>query len=242
MSFIYGIHPVMEALKSGKEFEKVLIQKGLKGEGFHQLHSLLRELEMPVQFVPLEKLNKLTRKNHQGVIGYLSEIVYQKIDDLIPVIFEQGRIPLILVLDHITDVRNFGAIGRTAECSGVDAIVVPSKGSALINADAVKTSAGALYKLPVCRVENLEESIVFLKNSGLRVIAATEKADYEYTKATFNQPAVLIMGSEETGISSGLLELADEKIRIPLLGEISSLNVSVAAGILLFEAVRQRKS
>lgn len=231
----------MEALKSGREVEKILIQKGLKGEGFRQIHALLRELDIPAQFVPVEKLNRLTRKSHQGVIAYLSEITYQKIENIIPFLFEQGKTPLILVLDRITDVRNFGAMARTSECAGVDAILVPSKGSALVTADAVKTSAGALYKLPVCRTDNLEESVLYLRNSGLKIIAATEKADIEYTEAGFSQPAALIMGSEETGISGILLEMADEKIRIPMMGEIASLNVSVAAGILLYEAVRQRK-
>jgi 23S rRNA (guanosine2251-2'-O)-methyltransferase len=216
--FIYGIRPVIEAIKSGKEIEKLLIQKGLRGEGFHQLHSFIREFDIPFQFVPIEKLNRTTRQNHQGIIAYLSEITYQKLDYIIPFIYEQGKSPLILVLDRITDVRNLGAIARTAECAGVDGLLLPAKGSAQVNADTVKTSAGALYKLPVCRCPNLKDSIQYMKNSGLK-----------------------IFGSEEDGVSGEYLKMADELIRIPLHGEIASLNVSVATGILLYEMLRQRK-
>jgi 23S rRNA (guanosine2251-2'-O)-methyltransferase len=182
-NFIYGIHPVMEALKSGKEIEKVLIQTGLRGEGFLQLHALMREMEIPVQFVPLEKLNRMSRQNHQGVIAMVSEITYQKIEaSILPFVYEQGKVPLVLMLDRITDVRNLGAIARTAECSGVDAILLPEKGSAQVNQDAIKTSAGALYKVPVCRYHSIKESITFLKESGLKIIAATEKADSYYIR------------------------------------------------------------
>jgi 23S rRNA (guanosine2251-2'-O)-methyltransferase len=239
--FIYGIRPVIEAIKSGKEIEKLLIQKGLRGEGFHQLHSFIREFEIPFQFVPVEKLNRTTRQNHQGIIAYLSEIIYQKLDYIIPFTYEQGKSPLILVLDRITDVRNLGAIARTAECAGVDGLLLPSKGSAQVNADAVKTSAGALYKLAVCRCPNLKDSIQLMKNSGLKIFAATEKATVDYTNADFTKPLALIMGSEEDGVSDEYIKMADELIRIPLSGEIASLNVSVAAGILLYEMLRQRK-
>jgi 23S rRNA (guanosine2251-2'-O)-methyltransferase len=239
--FIYGIRPVIEAIKSGKEIEKLLIQKGLRGEGFHELHSYIRELEIPFQYVPVEKLNRTTRQNHQGIIAYLSEITYQKLDYIIPYIYEQGKTPLMLVLDRITDVRNLGAIARTAECAGVDGLLLPAKGSALINADAVKTSAGALYKLPVCRCADLKESIGFMKNSGLKIFAATEKAANDYTDADFTGPLALIMGSEEDGVSAEFLKMADELIKIPITGEIASLNVSVAAGILIYEILRQRK-
>jgi len=237
---IYGIRPVMEALKSGKEIDRVLIQKGLKGEGYHQLFAFIRNLEIPAQFVPAEKLNRITRHNHQGVIAYVSEIAYQKLDYLVPFIYEEGRTPLILILDRITDVRNFGAIARTAECAGVDALLLPLKGGAPVNADAVKTSAGALYKIPVCRCPDLSESIRYLKGSGLKILAATEKSEKLYSQADLTGPLALILGSEEDGVSPGYLEMADEKISIPLAGEIGSLNVSVAAGILLYEAIRQR--
>jgi 23S rRNA (guanosine2251-2'-O)-methyltransferase len=240
-NFIYGIRPVIEALKSGKEIEKVLIRKGLRGEGFQQLHSLIREIEIPIQFVPLEKLNRMTRQNHQGVVAMISGITYQKIETILPSVYEQGKVPLVLVLDHITDVRNLGAIARTAECSGVDAILIPEKGSAQVNQDAIKTSAGALYKVPVCRYHSARESVTFLKNSGLKIIAATEKANSDYTDADMTQPLALILGSEESGISAELLDMADNLIQIPVMGEIQSLNVSVAAGIILYEILRQRK-
>jgi 23S rRNA (guanosine2251-2'-O)-methyltransferase len=239
--FIYGIRPVIEAIKSGKEIEKIIIQKGLRGEGFYQLHSFIRELEIPFQIVPVEKLNRTTRQNHQGIIAYLSEISYQKLDYIIPFIYEQAKIPLMLVLDRITDVRNLGAIARTAECAGVDGLLIPSKGSAQVNADAIKTSAGALYKLPVCRCQDLKESLLFMKHSGLRIFAATEKSGIEYTKTDFTKPLALVMGSEEDGVSAEYIRMADELIAIPLMGEIASLNVSVAVGILLYEMLRQRK-
>ncbi len=239
--YIYGIRPVIEALKAGKEIDRILIQTGLKGEGFHQLHSMAREFEIPVQFVPVDKLNRLSRQNHQGVIAFITDITYQKLEQVIPMVYEQGRMPLILVLDRITDVRNMGAIARTAECAGVDAIVIPVKGSAQINSDAIKTSAGALYKLPVCRVSNLRESLTFMKESGLKIIAGTEKASIDYTLAEYKEPACLIMGSEEDGISEDLLKMADQRIRIPLHGEIGSLNVSVATGVILYEILRQRQ-
>lgn len=241
-NFIYGLRPTIEALKSGKEFEKVFLQNGLKGELFRELFTLLRELEIPFQFVPAEKLNRLSHQNHQGVISFVSEITYQRIEDLVPAAFEQGRIPLFLVLDRITDVRNVGAIARTAECAGADGMVVPARGSALINSDAIKTSAGALYKLPVVRSQNVKETLVFLKNSGLTIFAATEKADKEYSGADFTRPAAIILGSEGEGISEEYLKLTDETIRIPLAGEIDSLNVSVASGVILFEALRQRQA
>jgi len=239
--FIYGIRPVIEAIKSGKEIEKLLIQKGLRGEGFKELHGFIREFDIPFQFVPVEKLNRTTRQNHQGIIAYLSEISYQKLDYIIPFIYEQGRSPLILVLDRITDVRNLGAIARTAECAGVDALLLPVKGSAQVNEIAIKTSAGALYKIPLCRCPDLKESILFMRNSGLKIVAATEKAATDYTKTDFRQPLALIMGSEEDGVSDEFIKMADELIRIPLHGEIASLNVSVATGILLYEMLRQRE-
>lgn len=239
--FIYGIHPVIEALKAGKEIEKILIQKGLRGEGFHQLFSLIKDLGVPSQFVPVEKLQRVTRQNHQGVIAYISEISYQKLDSIIPFVYEQGKTPLILVLDRITDVRNLGAIARTAECAGVDALLIPAKNSAPVSPDAIKTSAGALYKLSVCRSDSLVDSLQFLKNSGLKIVAATEKAETGYTDAGFDEPLALVIGSEEDGISDDLLNIADVKIKIPVMGEIASLNVSVATGIILYEIVRKRK-
>ncbi|MBL7137366.1 MAG: 23S rRNA (guanosine(2251)-2'-O)-methyltransferase RlmB [Bacteroidales bacterium] len=241
-NFIFGLRPVIEAIKSGKELDRILLQKNLRGESFRELFNLIRELEIPFQFVPLEKLNRLSKQNHQGVIAWVTDISYQKIEDILPLLYEDGRVPLILLLEGITDVRNMGAIARTAECAGVDAIVIPLKGSAMINSEAIKTSAGALYKVPVCRTSKLKETITLMKESGLQVVAATEKGSRDYTSADFISPLVLIMGSEGTGISNELLNLCDERIRIPLAGEIESLNVSVAAGILLFEIIRQRNN
>jgi len=240
--YIYGIRPAIEAIRAGKQVDKMLIQNGLKGPGFHELFALAKEVEIPYQFVPVEKLNRLSKQNHQGVIAYLTEIVYQKVEDIIPFVFEKGGSPLILILDRVTDVRNVGAIARTAACTGVDALVMPLKGSAQLNSDAVKTSAGALYSLPVCREANLKDSLTFLKESGLSIVAATEKAEKNYTDARFSGPVANILGSEGQGISPEYLKFADEVVSIPILGDISSLNVSVAAGVLLYEAVRQRNN
>lgn len=241
-NIIFGIHPVIEAVKAGKEIEKILIQKGLRGEGFSILSSLARELEIPIQYVPIDKLHQLTRLNHQGVIAIVAEISYQKLDAIIPFTFEQGKTPLILILDRITDVRNLGAIARTAECAGVDALVIPEKGSAQINPVALKTSAGALLNIPVCRYHNLKEAIIFLKNSGLKIVSATEKASEEYTECDHSMPLALILGSEEDGVSEEYLKLSDARISIPLHGTIASLNVSVATGVILYEILRQRRT
>lgn len=237
---LFGIRPVIEAALAGKEIDKILIQTGLSGELMGELKKIIHEFNLPFQYVPAEKLNRLTGKNHQGVITYLSLVTYQNIENILPSVFEEGKIPLILILDRITDVRNFGAIARSAECAGVTAIIIPSKGAAQINGDAIKTSAGALHKIPVCRSENLKETIEFLKNSGLQIIACTEKAPLLYHKADFSLPSVIIVGSEEDGVSEEYLKRSDVKVKIPLLGEIESLNVSVSAGIVLYEAVRQR--
>jgi 23S rRNA (guanosine2251-2'-O)-methyltransferase len=201
---------------------------------------VLKQHQITFQYVPVEKLNRLTTKNHQGVAGYISSITYHKIQDIVPTIFEEGKVPLILILDRITDVRNFGAIARTAECSGVQAIVIPAHGAAQINADAMKTSAGALNKVPVCREENLKTVIHFLKECGLQIVSCTEKASDYYFQMDFTVPTAIIMGSEENGISNEYLQKSDAKAKIPLMGEIGSLNVSVATGIILYEAVSQR--
>ncbi|MXV50536.1 23S rRNA (guanosine(2251)-2'-O)-methyltransferase RlmB [Pedobacter sp. HMF7647] len=237
---VFGIRAVIEAIKSGKELESIFVQRSLSGGLFLELRQLLKEHELPHQAVPIEKLNRLTAKNHQGVVAFISPIIYQKIEDIIPQIYEKGETPLILMLDGVTDVRNFGAIARTAECAGVHAIVVPSKGSAQVNPDAIKTSAGALYKIPVCRHENLQKTARFLQESGLQLVACTEKTnDYLYSP-DYTMPSVIIMGSEESGISNELIRIADHLAKIPMAGEIESLNVSVSAGVIIYEAVRQR--
>ena len=239
-SLIFGIRPVIEAVKAGKEIDRLYIQSGLKNELYNELMAVLKHHNIAFQYVPVEKLNRLTTKNHQGVAGFISSISYHKIQDVIPAIFEEGKVPLIIILDRITDVRNFGAIARTAECSGVQAIVIPTQGAAQINADAIKTSAGALNKIPVCREENLKTVINFLKDCGLQIVSCTEKATDYYFQMDFTVPTAIIMGSEENGISNEYLQKSDAKAKIPLMGELGSLNVSVAAGIILYEAVSQR--
>jgi 23S rRNA (guanosine2251-2'-O)-methyltransferase len=238
--YIYGTRAVIEAINTGKNIEKVFIKTGFNNELVHQLISLIKENEIAFQFVPLEKINRITRKNHQGVLAFISPIEFTNIEMLLPVLFEKGREPLLLVLDQITDVRNFGAIARTAECAGVDAIIIPEKGMAQIGADAIKTSAGALHYVPICKVTNLFKTIQFLKDSGIHVVAATEKADRIYTQGNFKIPVAIVMGSEESGISQSILSIAGQQLKIPLFGNIESLNVSVSAALMVYEAVRQR--
>ncbi len=239
-NLLFGLRPIIEAIKAGKEIERLFVQTGLKNELYSELMVLLKQHEIPFQYVPLEKINHLTNKNHQGVVGYLSSITYHKIKKLLPLVFEKGKTPLILILDRITDVRNFGAIARTAECAGVDAIIIPKKGGAQINADAIKTSAGALHKVPVCREVDLKVVIEYLRESGLQVIACTEKTTDVYSQHDYTLPVALILGSEENGVSTEYLNLSDAHAKIPMMGNIGSLNVSVAAGVILYEAVRQR--
>jgi 23S rRNA (guanosine2251-2'-O)-methyltransferase len=238
--FIYGTRAVIEAINTGKNIEKVFIKTGLNNELYQQLLSLIRENEIPFQFVPIEKINRITRKNHQGVLAFVSPIEYTNIEMLLPILFESGKEPILLILDQITDVRNFGAIARSAECAGVQAIIIPEKGMARIGADAIKTSAGAILHLPICKVTNLLKTIHYLKDSGIGIIAATEKAENIYTDGNFNSPVAIVMGSEESGISQSILNIADQKLKIPLFGSIESLNVSVSAALMMYEAVRQR--
>ncbi len=237
---IFGTRAVMEAITAGKELDKLFLQKGLKNELSQELLSLIRDYHIPVSKVPVEKLNRMTKKNHQGVIGFLSAISYASLDNIVNQCFQQGKDPLILLLDRVTDVRNFGAIARTAECMGVHGIVIPAKGSARISGDAVKTSAGALHMIPVCREEHLKETLSYLRSSGFRVIACTEKAQVPIADVDLRGPIAFLLGSEEDGISPEYLKLADEKASIPLYGRIASLNVSVAAAMMLYEATRQR--
>jgi len=238
--WIYGLRPIIEAIRSGKEVEKVLVQKGLIGNTFRELMPLLKEFKIPFQLVPIEKLNRVSRKNHQGVIAYISPISFYQIEQLLPTIYESGREPFILVLDRVTDVRNFGAMLRTADSAGVDAVLIPSKGAASLNSGTVKSSAGAIYKVPICREHNLKEALRFLKNSGLRIAAVTEKAEKVHFRENLKGPLALLMGSEGEGISEEYMKQADVKVKIPMLGEIASLNVSVAAAVLMYEVVRQR--
>ena len=238
---IFGLRPIIEAIQAGKEIDTLFIQKGLKNELFQELWQLVRTHKVNYKHVPVEKLNRLTRKNHQGVFAFISPINFHKTDNVIQDVFEKGENPLFIILDRVTDVRNFGAIIRTAECSGVQAVIVPEKGSAAINGDALKTSAGALHNIPICREFNLKATIEYLKNCGLQIVGCTEKTDDMIYQPDFSVPTAIIMGSEKDGISPENLKLCDHKAKIPINGTISSLNVSVSAGVILYEAVRQRQ-
>lgn len=234
---VYGLRPVMEALDSGAQVERVLLQKDLSGVLASELRNKLRNREIPFQYVPAEKLNKLTSGNHQGVVATLAAIRYKSFMELV----EQEDAPqLVVLLDHITDVRNMGAIARTAECTGVGALVVPDHGSAAMNGDAIKTSSGALLRLPVCRESNLKTVVNLARQCGYQVVAATEKGAVHYREVDFRRPTVLIMGNEETGISSELLKMSDVRAKLPIVGDVASLNVSVAAGVMMYEALEQR--
>lgn len=239
-NLVYGIHPVIEVIKSGKEIDRLFLQQGFKGEMLPELRRVIREYAVPYQYVPVEKLNRLVKSNHQGVICFVSPVSFQPIENLLMSVFESGETPLFLILDRVTDVRNLGAIARSASCAGVHGLIVPEKGSAPISADAVKTSAGALATLPVHRSNNLKTTLDYLKNSGLTIVAASEHASRNYFDTTLTGPLAIIMGSEETGVSREYIQRCDSVIRIPLTGSIGSLNVSVATGIILFEVVKQR--
>lgn len=238
--FIFGTRAVLEAVRSGREIDKVLMLKKSESDLSFELLNLIKERKVPFQYVPREKIERITRKNHQGVIAFISEVTYFPVDELIARCFEQGKDPLLLILDGISDVRNFGAIARSAECLGFSGIIIPEKGAARVSADAVKTSAGALMRIPVSRVRSLPNTLKFLKDSGIRIFAATEKAEKEAAEAALTGPLALLMGSEDLGISENLLFLADESMKISIQGETESLNVSVAAGILMYEVLRQK--
>ena len=239
-NYIFGIRAIIEAIKSAKTIDKLFIQKGLHNDLFTELWKLVRLKRINYKHVPLEKINRLTKKNHQGVVAFISPIDFHNIEDIIPTLYEEGKTPLILVLDRITDIRNFGAIARTAECAGVDAILIPEQNAAAINADAIKTSAGALHKIIVCRTWNLKLALQFMKDSGIQLVACTERTQDNMYKSDYTSPTAIIIGSEENGISTELLKMTDTKAKIPIYGKISSLNVSVASGIILYEVIRQR--
>ncbi len=237
---IYGTRAVMEAIKAGRQIERILIQKGISNDLIRELLQVIRAKNLSFSYVPQEKLNRLSTKNHQGVICLLSSVEYASLDNIVHAVFSEGREPFLLLLDQITDVRNFGAIARTAECAGVHALIIPEKGNAPITSDAMKTSAGALNHVPVCRERDLKKTITYLRESGITVIACTEKATKLIYEVDIKGPVALIMGSEEDGISDALLRSADELVKIPMKGEIGSLNVSVAAGVAMYEVVRQK--
>ena len=229
----FGIRSVIEAIKQGKTINKILLQKGLTGELIKELLVLVHKENIVVQKVPVQKLNHMVKKNHQGVIALISPVAYHQIDWLVQQVYEKGEDPFILILDRVKDVRNFGAIARTAECFGVHAIVIPSKDSALITNDAVKTSAGALFKIPVCKVTSLNAAVDFLKGCGLKIFSCTEKSDTLINKVETTGPKALIMGSEQDGVDSQLIKASDENFKIPMTGSIASLKVSVACGIAI---------
>lgn len=237
---IYGTRAVMEAIAAGKEIEKIMIQSGLSNDLIKELITTARSNNVPFTFVPLEKLKRMSSKNHQGVICLLAAVSFASLDNLIDRAYSEGREPFFLLLDRITDVRNFGAIARTAECAGLDGIVIGEKGNAPITSDAMKTSAGALNHLPVCRERDLKKTLQLLRDNGIRVVACTEKASKDLYEVNLTGPIALIMGSEEDGISDPLIREADELAKIPMKGRIGSLNVSVAAGVAIYEVVRQK--
>jgi 23S rRNA (guanosine2251-2'-O)-methyltransferase len=239
-NFIFGIRPVLEAIKAEKDIDKVLVTKGLIGELAGELFSELRKRNITIQYVPVEKINKYTNRNHQGVIAFISPITYHSVEEVVSSVFEKGKNPLIVVLDSITDVRNFGAIARTCECAGIHAIVIPSKNSVRISEDAVKTSAGALFNIPICKEDNLVDVIMLLQQMGLFIFAATEKAYETIYDHNFVQPSAIIFGSEDLGISKTLLKRSDKMVRIPMTGKTASLNVSVSVAVVAYEAIRQR--
>ncbi len=239
-SMIYGTRAIIEAIKSGKEIEKVLLQKDVRNELTSEMVGLIKDYNFPIVKVPVEKLNRITKKNHQGSIAFVSPINYTSVEHMISSAYEKGENPFVLILDRVTDVRNFGAISRTAECAGLHGIIIPSRGSALINSDAVKTSAGALNYIPVARSENLKDVINYLKESGLFVVGCTEKTETKFYDLDLNCPLAIIMGAEEDGISEAYLKIVNAKGKLPVKGNIESLNVSVAAGVAIFEALRQR--
>ena len=239
---IFGTRAVIEAIQAGKEIDKILMRRDLQNDLARQLFGIVKDTQIPIQRVPQEKLDRLTRKNHQGVIAFISAVTYQKLEDIVPFLYEEGKTPFLILLDGITDVRNFGAIARTCECAGADAIVIPARNSVSVNADAIKTSAGALLSLPVCKENSINEAIRFLKDSGYKVVAATEKASVVYTETSYTDPVAIVMGGEDMGISMENLRICDELVRIPILGNIASLNVSAAAAVVMYEVVKQRKS
>ena len=239
--YLYGMRAVTEAVRSGRKFEKVLFKQGMEGAQYRELLDALMQNDIPFQFVPFQKLNSLVKGAHQGVVAYISQIDYVPYEEMIELAMSRKEAPLFLLLDGVSDVRNFGAIARTAECAGVDGIILPAKGGAAINADAVKTSAGALLRVPTAKVTNLKLPLYYLLESGFQVVAATEKAETSLYDVKFRKPTAIVMGSEQNGISPAVLDLCTAEARIPMMGEIGSLNVSVAAAIVLYEAVRQRQ-
>ena len=237
---IYGIRAVIEAINSDKAIDKVFIQKGLKGDLFRELEGILRKNGVNTAYVPIEKLNRLSKNNHQGVIANISPISFYTIENLVEEVLSKKKTPLFLLLDQLSDVRNFGAIIRTAECTGVDGIIIQKKGAAPVTADTIKTSAGAAFKVPIAKVDHIKDAVYYLQASDIQVVAATEKTNNTIYDVSFKEPCAIVMGSEDRGVSPSVIKAADQTAKLPLLGEIESLNVSVACAVFLYEVVRQR--
>ena len=238
--YIYGIHAVLEAIEAGKDIDKILLSKTLNDETAREISDKARQLRVPVQRVPVQKIDRITRRNHQGVLAMMAAVTYYQVENLVPQMFDEGENPFIVVLDGVTDVRNFGAVARTCECAGVSAIVIPDRESVSVNADAVKTSAGALNYLPVCRERNLVDAVKFLRDSGFKIVGTSDKNSSPYTQADYTGPVAIVLGAEDKGISPEMMKLCDTQVFIPEFGHINSLNVSVAGGIMIYEVVRQR--
>ena len=238
--YIYGIHAVLEALDACKDIDKIYLSKTLNNDTAQEISERARALRVPVQRVPVQKIDRITRRNHQGVLAMMAAVTYYRVGDIVPQLFDAGENPFIVVLDGVTDVRNFGAVARTCECAGVSAIVIPDRESVSVNADAIKTSAGALNHLPVCREHNLVAATRFLRDSGFKIVGTSDKNSQPYTQADYTGPVAIILGAEDKGISPEIMKLCDTRVSIPEFGHINSLNVSVAGGIMIYEVVRQR--
>ena len=237
---IYGIRAVIEAINSGEAIDKVFMQKGLKGDLFRELEGILRKNGVNTAYVPIEKLNRLSKNNHQGVIANISPISFYTLENLVEEVQSKKKTPLFLLLDQLSDVRNFGAIIRTAECTGVDGIIIQKKGAAPVTADTIKTSAGAAFKVPIAKVDHIKDAVYYLQASGISVTVASEKTNHTIYDISFKEPCAIVMGSEDRGVSPSVIKAADQVAKLPLLGEIESLNVSVACGVFLYEVLRQR--
>lgn len=237
---IFGIRAILEAIRNKQEIDKVFIQKDAQGDLMRDLLNNLKRHNISFSYVPAEKLNRITKLNHQGAIATIAPVRFYDMESLVTEVTESGKTPLFLILDQLSDARNFGAIIRTAECTGVNGIIVQKAGSAPVNGDTVKTSAGAVFNVPICKVEHIKDAIFFLQGSGIKTVAATEKTEKTLYDVDFKQPVAIIMGSEDRGVNPSVLKIVDEKAKLPLLGTIGSLNVSVACGAFLYEVVRQR--
>ena len=237
---IFGIRAIIEAINAKKEIDKVFVQKEAQGDLMHDLMKTMKRNNINFSYVPVEKLNRLTPNNHQGAVATIAPISFVSLETLVESVIETGKKPLFLILDQLSDARNFGAIIRTAECTGVDGIIIQKQGSAPVNGDTVKTSAGAVFNVPICKVDHIKDAIFYLQGSGIKTVAATEKTEHHIYEINLNEGVAIIMGSEDRGVNPSVLKIVDEKAKLPMFGSIESLNVSVACGAFLYETLRQR--